>query len=272
MASHESGLLAIGLAEGGIYLRGGGQDRVVKQLGDRPVVAATAGFFESAESLLICLGSQQFAPDCWKYDLMSNKATGSVWRLNLNSLKAECLSDAMAYPYGIVTGGDGGVIVSESWRHQLVKVGQDGRPVTLYGDLPGYPSRLVGDADGKDFWLCVFAPRLQLIEFVLREDEYRRRMMSEIDPDYWIAPSLYAARSFLEPLQGGAVKQLGELKPWAPTRSYGLIVRLDLNGQPVESLHSRANGTRHGITSCLPQENAVLVASRGGDTIVAVER
>ena len=52
-------------------------------------------------------------------------------------------------------------------------------------------------------------------------------------------------------MQGGGLKQLGILKPWAPTRSYGLVVRRDAEGEPRASFHSRADGRRHGITSCV---------------------
>jgi hypothetical protein len=74
--------------------------------------------------------------------------------------------------------------------------------------------------------------RSQLQEFVLREDRYRREMMATIDPEFWIAPALSSGRSFKEPLQAGGVIRLGIHKPWAPTRSYGLILRLDADAQP----------------------------------------
>ena len=75
-------------------------------------------------------------------------------------------------------------------------------------------------------WLALFAPRSQLVEFVLTEDRYRRRMIDEIDADYWVAPSLRSGATPLEPTQQGGVKQLGVIKPWSPSRSYGLIARL----------------------------------------------
>lgn len=272
LAAHPSGALAIGLAQGGIVLRGGGHDgKVIAGLSGRRIVAATAAAFADADTLFVCLGSQQFAPAEWKRDLMSKNSSGSVWRVELASLKATCIADNMGYPYGVAVNARGEVIVSESWRHRLLLLSQNSAARTLYGDMPGYPARLVADPGSNELWLSVFAPRMQLIEFVLREDEYRTRMMSDMAPEYWIAPSLHPSRSFLEPLQGGSLKQLGEMKPWAPSRSYGLVVRLDPEGQPLESMHSRANGTRHGVTSCLPHAGAVLVASKGGGVIAAVE-
>jgi hypothetical protein len=58
------------------------------------------------------------------------------------------------------------------------------------------------------------------------------------------------------------------LKPWSPCRSYGLVVRLDAAYRPVASLHSRANGRRHGVTSCLMFEGRIYFAAKG-DGVVA---
>jgi hypothetical protein len=118
--------------------------------------------------------------------------------------------------------------------------------------------------------MSLFAPRNRLIEFVLLEDEYRAAMMAEIDPRYWIAPSLSASHSFLEPLQNGSVVSMGIHKPWSPTRSYGLVVTLDNNLQPLASYHSRANGRRHGITSAIFHDGAIIATSKGGNVILRI--
>ena len=109
--------------------------------------------------------------------------------------------------------------------------------------LPVYPSRLA-PASGGGFWLTAFIARTQLVEFVLREPAYRRRMMREIDPRYWIAPRLSSGHTFLEPMQGAHIKTMGILKPWAPPRSYGLVIRLSPEGLPRYSLHSRVDGSQ----------------------------
>ena len=69
------------------------------------------------------------------------------------------------------------------------------RPRAVLDNLPVYPSRLAPASSGG-FWLTAFAARTQLVEFVLRENAYRRRMMAEIDPEYWIAPKLKSGQSF----------------------------------------------------------------------------
>ena len=39
---------------------------------------------------------------------------------------------------------------------------------------------------------------------------------------------------------------MGVLKPWAPSRSYGLVIKLNDDFEPTLSLHSRADGSSHG--------------------------
>ena len=46
---------------------------------------------------------------------------------------------------------------------------------------------------------------------------------------------------------------------------------LDRNYEPVLSLHSRAEGTRHGTTSVIETDGALYVASKGGDAVVMLK-
>jgi hypothetical protein len=110
--------------------------------------------------------------------------------------------------------------------------------------------------------------RTQLLEFVLREHVYRKAMLETVDPRYWIAPSLRATGHYLEPLQGGAIKKLGIVKPWAPPRSYGLVVRLSPSGEIVDSLHSRAGGLHHGITAAVRVGDRLIAVSKGSGRVL----
>ncbi len=136
----------------------------------------------------------------------------------------------------------------------------------MIDDLPGYPCRFAAADDGG-FWLTLFCSRTQLVEFVLMEDDYRREMMETIDPQYWIAPAFGSGSDFLEPLQGGGVKQMGILKPWAPPRSYGLVVRFGADLTPLYSLHSRVGGHNHGICAAAQHGNTLYIMSKGAGRI-----
>jgi hypothetical protein len=270
MAGDGSGAVAIG-TRGAVAIRGGRHDgKSFTGVGGRSLLCPAALAFDGPDSLILCLGSATNPVHEWKRDLLQHNASGSVWRLDLGSGSGAVLADGLAWPTGIVKAAGGALLVAESWRHRVLRVGAGGAPQPMLQHLPGYPSRIASASDGG-YWLCVFAPRRQMIEFVLREKAYCERMMREVHPDYWMAPALSSGRSFLEPIQGGQVKHLGISKPWAPTRSYGLVIRLDASGLPIASFHSRADGRRHGITSCLEHAGRLLATSKGGEAILDVD-
>ena len=59
-------------------------------------------------------------------------------------------------------------------------------PEVVLPDLPAYPGADIAGCRRAGAWLAVFAPRSQLIEFVLREQRFRERMMAEVEPDHWV--------------------------------------------------------------------------------------
>jgi len=266
IAVGNDGMLAVGSADGSICFGGANSPRSWRPAAQR-VSCPTAMTFDARGDLIACQGSARHAPDRWKHDLMERGSSGAVWRIPGDGRAAQCLARGLAFPFGVAPHGDG-FVVSESWRHRILRIDGGGAVATLQADLPGYPARLVPAGDG--YWLCLFAPRSQLVEFVLRETEFRERMLREVDDAHWVAPTLSAARSYLDPMQGGGMVTQGQIKPWAPTRSYGLVVRLDAALRPVDSFHSRADGHFHGVTSCVETEHGLLVASKGDGAILAL--
>lgn len=271
LAASPRGRIAVALAEGSIVaLNPDGSRVIVDKLAASAASCITALVFASETELVVAQGSARRAPAEWKRDLMERGSDGAVWKLALDSGRQTRLASDLGWPLGLVVAPDGRVVVSESWRHRLIALAE-GRPAQpILTDLPGYPARIHGDPAGG-YWLAIFAPRNQIIEFIQREPAFLARMTSEIDEAYWAAPSLKPSATFLEPLQGGAQKHLGMLKPWAPTRSYGLVVKLNDAFRPVMSYHSRADGTRHGVFTCVPFEGKALAASKGGNAIVEID-
>ncbi|HTO85247.1 MAG TPA: hypothetical protein VMQ73_23715 [Methylomirabilota bacterium] len=272
LAGAADGSVAVALDDGRIMIRGGARDGLALAPSDVGGLACpTALAFAGDGALLVCQGAAGRRPSDWVVDLMEKGASGSVWRIDLAAGRAARLAGDLAFPYGVLADAPGGgIVVAESWRHRLVRVpASGGAPVPVLARLPGYPARLAPAADGGA-WLCLFAPRNRLIEFVLQEDAYRADMMRDVARPYWIAPALSSGSSFLEPLQCGGVKTMGIHKPWSPSRSYGLLVRLDRNLRPVASFHSRANGRRHGVTGAIERDGRVLVAAKGGSAILSL--
>jgi len=212
-------------------------------------------------TLIATDGSSQRGGADWARDLMELGETGRVFRLDPSTGTARQIAGGLNYAFGAAASGSD-VIVSESWRHRLVSIAPDGTRKVLLGRLPVYPSRL-SPARGGGFWLTAFTARTQLVEFVLREPAYRRRMIAEIDPDFWVVPRLSSGNSFKEPLQGAHIKTMGVMKPWAPPRSYGLVIRLGADGLPRYSLHSRADGVNHGIVAAVELGGDLVMIAKG---------
>jgi len=249
--------LAVGLEDGSLTIAGA----AVTLPADVGCITALA--YGPDGRLWLANGSASLPPSQWAADLMRKNASGSVWVQDGGWQK---VAGGLAWPYGLLPDG-AGVTLSECWRHRLVR-SSGGKPQPVLESLPGYPARLA-PAAGGGAWLALFAPRNRLIEFVLQETRYRHAMITEVAPEYWIAPALASGRSFLEPLQCGGIRMLGVHKAWSPTRSYGLVVRLDADLIPQFSLHSRANGSRHGVTSVLDHHGQLYVAAKGGDCILS---
>jgi hypothetical protein len=258
--------IAAGLENGGVAIFGGRFDGIrVDPEGEARCPVAIDG---AGDNLYVCNGSSLHPPSAWQRDLMERNASGSIWLLELDSKSRHRLASGLAFPGGIAATRET-LVVSESWRHRLLRFDRSsGRMLDApLDDFPGYPGPLSHDGEGG-FLLSAFAPRSQLVEFVLLERKFRQRMMAEIEPRYWVAPTYRSGRSFYEPLQGGGVKHLGIMKPWAPTLSFGMVARLDENCLPFESLQSRADGITHGIVGAVAHDGFIYAASRGDNAVV----
>ena len=261
LAVNDDGHLAVGLDNGKVLVSG-------TAVGD--FNCPTAMRFDG-NSLLVCNGSAKNSPSEWVRDLMQGNTSGTLWRVDLATQKCTQLASGLAFPHGItIDQTKNRIVISESWKHRLISVpANGGQASAVLSRLPGYPSRLTSTADG--YLLCLFAPLNRLVEFVLQEDDYRHDMMQEIDSRFWIAPTLAPSSSFLEPLQNGGVRSMGVHKPWSPSRSYGLLVELDAEFQPIRSYHSRANGRFHGITSAASFQDHIVATSKGGNHIIRLQ-
>lgn len=270
LAADAQGALAIGLDDGGIEIRGGRYDGGrFDQVDGKKLNCPTAAFFLDAGTLIVTNGSAELRPSQWRRDLMMLGKSGTVWRLDLARGAAQMLARGLAWPCGVAAAPDGRLFVSEAWRHHvlLIDAARESEPSLALTDPPAYPGRIVPAARGG-YWLTFFSVRNQLVEFILREKEYRLRMIEEVPEPFWMAPALASLGKFEEPLQGSGLKQMGILKPWAATRSYGLVVRCDAAMQPTFSYHSRADGMIHGVTSVCEDRADLLVAAKGPGVLV----
>jgi hypothetical protein len=264
-------MTAIGLDGAGIVIRGGAHDGAAfSEAGGSTLGCVTALTFLDSDTLLATNGAAKLGPSGWRRDLMQKGSTGSVWKIDLARREVECVRSDMAWPAGIATTGSNRIFVSESWRHRIVAIDlTTGQSENVLEHLPAYPARIAPAIDAG-YWVSFYSARNQLVEFILREDRFRERMLAEIPEAYWVAPALSSWTSYKEPMQGSQLKQMGVLKPYAVTRSYGLVVNCDSQMRPLASFHSRADGKAHGTVSACEHDDDLIVASRGGSRILRV--
>ncbi|MCE8539523.1 SMP-30/gluconolactonase/LRE family protein [Ruegeria pomeroyi] len=274
LAFHPDGrLLACVSGEGLALISDGGRVEWLRKAGGQKLGCLTAVAVARDGTIYVTQGSCDTQPQDWVVDLMQKNASGLLIRVDPTGREAEILARGLAYPAGVaITPDDSQILFSESWAHTLSLCNRDGGGRRkMVRNFPGYPSRLVPDGRGG-FWVCLFAARTHLVELVLSDADFRTAMMAEVDPAFWIAPSLRATGSYMEPLQGGGIKKLGVVKAWAPPRSYGLVLRVNQDGDVIESLHSRVGGTCHGVTSALPCSEGLYVLSKGHQRLVIRQR
>jgi hypothetical protein len=252
--------VALGGTEIRVFATPEGSDpgRVISGGGMRAVNALAAG---PDGGLLATDGSADEPCEEWARDLLNRGRSGRLLAIDPEGGTVKVRASGLHHAFGVAAAGSD-VLVSESWRHRLVAVGANGGTRSVLDHLPVYPSRIAPAADGG-FWVTAFVARTQLFEFVLRESGYRKRMMKEVPPESWVVPRLRSGDSSHEPMQGAHLKTMGVVKPWAPPRSYGLVIRLAKDFSPLFSFHSRVDGQNHGVVAVAERDGALYVLAKG---------
>jgi len=278
LAQLRDGRIVVGLNGRGLCLLrpDGTTGATLAQLGGAPLRSVTAIAEDPARGgVFFTVGSMRRDAEDWVWDLMERNSAGLLGYWQPDAGRAEVLLEGLSYPNGLeMEDGGESLLFTQAWSHSLARyrIGSKKPDAveTVIDNLPGYPAR-ISPARGGGHWLAIFAMRTQLIELVLRETPFRREMMRAVDPELWVRPSLRATGSYLEPLQGGGIKKLGIRKPWAPPRSYGLVVRLDAEAEPVLSMHSRVDGHCHGVMAARELGDRLIVVSKGDGRLCACD-
>ena len=256
---------AIALIDGRIVFVGGRNDGKIIA-GTVEMRCITALCPARGGALLVANGSASNGPLAYKRDLMEKNASGSVWRIEPDGARTQ-LARSLAYPYGLLEEADS-VVISERWRCALTRISSSAGPQRARaGKSSRLSEPLVTRRRQCDLarTACAAKPARRIRpEREPLPPPHAERNRSRL----LIASCLRAGHEAQEPTQQSGVRQLGVLKPWAPTRSYGLAACLDTAYRPVASLHSRANGRRHGVTSCLGIGGRLFFCAKG-DGVVA---
>jgi hypothetical protein len=217
--------------------------------------------------VVVAVGSRDHTADRWGAALMAGDRSGSLVRVT--AVGAEVVADGLAWPSGVATAGDGEILVSMSLAHRIERRPLDalagpGRP--MLANLPAYPGRLRGDADG--WWVAAPYVRNRATELILDEPDLRADLLASVAQEDWLVPRLQPENPYRNPMQMGQLRVLGVLKPWAPPRSYGLVFQLGPGGRVRQSFHSRVDGIRHGVTGVAVGAGRVVAAIHGARCLV----
>ena len=176
--------------------------------------------------------------------------------------EARAIIGGLHCPIGISRDAKGDVIVTELERARIV----DGSGAVRQSGYPAYVGRIRRTAAG--YVLACLARRDPLIEFLKTEQDFVAEMKAKIPARHWIAPRLSPDFSHDFPIELGATRLFGEIKPWAPSFSYGLVIELDGGLMPVASAHSRANGRRHAISDATVWNGDLIAVSKASGEIL----
>lgn len=268
----DASVTALGCSPGGLVavaLEGG--RIVVLDAGGKPVegwelpAGRIAGlvdcaFLDDDELLLIDCGYEDGA------ELLARASWDDVGRGQLISLRRSgkmriILSDLHA-PMGVCFDNGGNALVSLLERASIV----DMTGKIVQSGYPGYLGRIRRTQNG--YALACLSRRDPLIEFLKTEDAFVAEMKAKIAPHHWIAPRINPGFSHDLPIELGATRLFGEIKPWAPSFSYGLLIETDGKLMPVTTSQSRANGQRHAICDVILWNGDLIAVSKASGEIL----
>ncbi len=261
LSSSADGLVAVGLQGGAIaVIDASGQAVDGWSMPPDLVSVSDCAFLSSEEIAVVANGY------CDDQNLLSLAPWDEVGRGSIaiigRSKEPRIVTGALHCPIGITHDFAGGLIVSQLERASIVDL--SGR--VLQSGYPGYLARIRKTDAG--YVMACLSRRDPLIEFLKTEPIFLADMKASLDPRYWIAPRATPEISHDFPIELGAARLFGDIKPWAPSFSYGLVIELDEKLMPIASAHSRANGSRHAICDVCMWNGDLIAISRASSELL----
>jgi hypothetical protein len=267
LAGADGGIVAAVENRGLVRVSAAGQ--ISDECADEAVAACITALASAQDGTIYATrGSSTRAHHDWSGALVHRESGGSL--IAVAGGVARVVTGGLAWPAGVAEAGDGEVVVSLSHAAALERVRvDDGSRTTFFANLPAHPGRLRPRANG---WVIAFPyVRNRLSEMLLEERDFVEQMVATIEQDEWMVPRLRNDNPYTSALQLGQLRVLGVLKPWAPARSYGLVAVIDRDGRFTSSMHSRVDGTQHGVTSAVTRDDHLVIAVRGSRTVITIK-
>ncbi|KGF69603.1 hypothetical protein LL06_09980 [Hoeflea sp. BAL378] len=261
LCASPAGAIGIGLADGSFAVRDKAGSALAGWGQPEGLASVTDCLFLSEEEIAIVDSGYRAGEDILSRAPWDEAGRGQVVAISRNGATRQ-LAAGLHCPMGLARDAGGELIVSLLERAAIVdlagKVRQSG--------FPAYLGRI--RATGTGYLLSCLSRRDPLIEFLKTETEFVAEMKATIDPRHWLSPRANPEFSHDFPIELGATRLFGEIKPWAPSFSYGLVLATDKAFIPTSSAHSRANGARHAISDAVEWNGDVIAVSRASGEVL----
>jgi hypothetical protein len=271
-ASFDATVTALCHGQGGLVGVGLGGGRLsVHDLSGRPVHgwALPAGRVASIVDGVFLSDDELLLVDCG-YTADTNLLAEASWddtsRGQLVAIRSSgatrVVAAEMHCPMGVCLDADGRPLVSLLERAAIVDV----EGTVRQSGYPGYVGRL--RRIGAGYALACLSKRDPLIEFLKTEPAFIAEMKRTIAPKHWISPRIHPEFRHDFPIELGATRLFGTVKPWAPSFSYGLLLNMDASLMPTGSAQSRADGRRHAICDVAEWQGDLVAVSKASGEIL----
>jgi hypothetical protein len=262
LCSSPGGLVAVGTLGGGLKVCDG-SGRVRKGWTPPPgaLTAVADALFLSEEELAVVDHGYRAEEPLLSVAPWDGAARGRLMAVRSDG-QLRVIASGLSCPMGVALDARRELIVTEFERARIV----DASGKVRQAGYPGYLGRL--RKTGTGYVMTCLSRRDPLIEFLKTERNFVEAMKAAIPSQYWIAPRINPEFSHDFPIELGATRLFGEIKPWAPSFSYGLVIELSDALAPVGSAHSRADGRRHAISDALVWNGELIAVSKASGELL----
>jgi|TARA_Y100000310_G_scaffold88474_1_gene85447 sugar lactone lactonase YvrE len=176
------------------------------------------------------------------HDILVHRPFGRLLRYDPSVGVMDVVGENLYYANGVTVGGGGRfVLVTELGAYRVtrfwLKGERSGERDVFADNLPGYPDGIMADGKGN-FWLAIVSPRNRTVDEVYHPRVWIKKLLMRL-PD-WLRPGAEA---------------------------YGFVLKLNHNGEIVESLHDPSGKTFSNVSNVIEKEGKLYLASLYGNAI-----
>lgn len=130
----------------------------------------------------------------WPIDSLEARGNGRIICYDPKTDKTRTVLKNLVFPNGIcVESGGQSLLFAESWGCRISRYWFDGpkkgKVEVVIADLPGYPDNINRASDGN-YWVAIMGMRSPAFDLAMRSPGFRRRMVKRLGVDEWLAPNI----------------------------------------------------------------------------------